>query len=59
LRFNLDKSIAVWRRSLEYNRACLAGDLDELEQHIRDQVAGFVAGGLSLEQAFAIRWWRS
>jgi len=51
-RFDLEKALAAWRRSLEYNRAFSADDLDELEQHVRDQVAGLVAEGLTEEAAF-------
>ncbi|HMB92407.1 MAG TPA: ABC transporter permease [Rhodothermales bacterium] len=51
--FDLDKALAAWRRSLEYNRTFTADDLDELEQHLRDQVAGFVAQGLNEKAAFA------
>ncbi|HMB92408.1 MAG TPA: ABC transporter permease [Rhodothermales bacterium] len=51
--FDLNKALAAWRRSLEYNHAFTSDDLDELEQHLRDQIAGLVRGGLSEEQAFA------
>ena len=51
-RFDLEKALAAWRRSLQYNRAFTADDLDELEQHLRDQVAGLVALGLNEEAAF-------
>jgi putative ABC transport system permease protein len=52
-RFDLDTALAAWRRSLEHNRTFTADDLDELEQHLRDQVAGFVAQGLSEKAAFS------
>ena len=51
-RFDLDKALAAWRRSLEHNRAFSRDDLDELEQHLRDQVAGVVAEGVEEEVAF-------
>jgi hypothetical protein len=38
-RFDLDKALSAWRRSLEYNRTFSLDDLDELERHVRDQVA--------------------
>ena len=50
--FNLDKAIAAWRQSLRYNRAFTADDLDELAQHVRDQVAALVAEGSAVEAAF-------
>ena len=51
-RFDVTKALSAWRRSLEYNRAFSADDLDELEQHLRDHVAGLVAEGLTEEAAF-------
>ena len=50
--FDLDKAIAAWKRTLIYNRAFLGDDLDELEQHVRDQVEGLRAEGMSVEAAF-------
>ena len=50
--FNIDKALAAWRRSLKHNRAFTPDDLDELEQHLRDQIAGLVALGLNEEAAF-------
>jgi putative ABC transport system permease protein len=51
-RFDLEKAIAAWRRSLEYNPALLREDVEELESHVRDQVRGLVLRGLSEEEAF-------
>jgi putative ABC transport system permease protein len=51
-RFDLEKAISAWRRSLEYNPALLWEDVDELESHVRDQVRGLVLRGLSDEEAF-------
>jgi putative ABC transport system permease protein len=50
--FDLEKAIAAWRRSLEYNSALLREDVDELESHVRDQVRGLVLRGLTEEEAF-------
>ena len=50
--FNLDKAIASWRRTMVYNRAFTDDDLDELEQHVRDQVDGLRAQGLPEQEAF-------
>ena len=49
--FDLDKALAAWRRTLEYDSALRADDLDELEQHLRDQVAGLVGEGLTEKSA--------
>src|SRR5690606_37009489 len=51
-RFDLDTALAAWRRSLTFNATFTADDLDELEQHLRDQVADLVARGRSQEAAF-------
>ena len=51
-RFDLEKALSAWRRSLEYNRAFTADDLDELEQHLRDQVQALVAASMTEEAAF-------
>jgi putative ABC transport system permease protein len=51
-RFDLDKSIAAWRRTLEHLSAMGPEDLDELEQHVRDQVSSLSARGRSKQAAF-------
>ncbi|GAB5518572.1 MAG: ABC transporter permease [Rhodothermales bacterium] len=50
--FNLDHAIAAWRRSLTHNTVFLPDDRAELEQHLRDQIAGLMAQGYSAEDAF-------
>ena len=50
--FNLDAALAAWRRSLEHRRVILDEDLDELEQHLRDQVAFLTARGWAEDAAF-------
>ena len=50
--FDLEKAISTWRRLLKHRRYLLREDLEELEQHVRDQVASLQAHGLSEEQAF-------
>jgi len=50
--FDLEKAIATWRHLLRNNRAFLQEDLDELERHVRDQVAALTAAGLPEEAAF-------
>ena len=51
-RFDLEKAIAAWRRTLVYNRAFLHEDCDELERHVRDQAAALVKRGLTEAEAF-------
>jgi len=50
--FDLELSIAAWRRMLSNNPALVGDDIDELVQHLRDQVAALRAEGLSQEEAF-------
>ena len=50
--FNLDTSIAAWRRTLEHNPVLVGDDLDELEQHLRDQIEALKAEGLTDKKAF-------
>jgi hypothetical protein len=51
-RFHLEHALSAWRRSLAHNRAFTPDDLEELERHIRDQVAGLVYRGMAEEAAF-------
>ena len=51
-RFDLEKALATWRRTLVYNRAFMAEDLDELERHLRDQVSALVKEGIAEKEAF-------
>jgi putative ABC transport system permease protein len=51
-RFDLDKSIAAWRRRYEHDPAFTPEDVRELERHVRDQVQTLVNKGLSEEEAF-------
>lgn len=50
--FDLETSIAAWRRSLETNPAFNAEDVEELERHIRDEVVARVGAGMSAKDAF-------
>ncbi len=50
--FNLEAAIASWRRSLEHRDPILPDDLEELEQHVRDQVAALTDRGLTPRDAF-------
>lgn len=50
--FDLEHAIATWRNSLKHNRTLLPADVDELERHVRDQVAALEQEGLPPEAAF-------
>lgn len=50
--FQLDTAIAAWRNSLQHERYLGHEDLDELEQHIRDQIHHLVLQGRSEKEAF-------
>ena len=51
----LTDRIAEWRARLSpHGSGAGAGDLDGLERHLREQVAGLVTAGLDPEEAFLI-----
>ena len=50
--FRLEPAIAAWRNTLQHERVIQREDLDELEQHVRDQIADLVAKGHSEADAF-------
>jgi len=50
--FKLDTALATWRHQYKYSRSFKGRDLDELEQHLRDQVAYLVSSGSTEEEAF-------
>lgn len=50
----LDTQIAAWRTAMLRSSAVTEADADELEEHLRDQVADLAAAGLSDEEAFLI-----
>ncbi len=51
---DLDTRIDTWRAALLRNRAVSAPDVDELESHLRDQIADLGQAGLNEEEAFLI-----
>ncbi len=51
-RFDLETAIGTWRHIMKNERAMMAEDLDELEQHVRDQTAWLMAEGMTEEEAF-------
>jgi len=51
--FDLERAIDGWRRQMAAGGITAAEVLDELESHLRDDVAEQVRGGAEAEQAFA------
>jgi hypothetical protein len=51
---SLEEQIAHWREYLRHRRAIHATDVQELEDHLRDQVAGLTQAGLAGDEAFLV-----
>src|SRR5215470_14068725 len=51
---SLEEQIDQWRSYLRRRQAIHAVDVAELEDHLRDQVAGLVEAGLSTDEAFLV-----
>lgn len=51
--FDLETSLAAWRHGYQQHHTFSTEDLDELEQHIRDQVDALTASGIAPKEAFA------
>ncbi len=50
--FALEHAIATWRQVMSRRKGLLPEDVDELEQHVRDEVAARVASGEDVERAY-------
>ncbi len=50
----LEEQIARWRSYLRRRQALQPVDVTELEDHLRESIAGLRAGGLSAEEAFLV-----
>jgi hypothetical protein len=50
----LEEQIAQWRGYLRRRRAITGPDVEELEGHLRDQVAGLTGAGLAADEAFLV-----
>jgi hypothetical protein len=50
----LEQRIAEWRIYLRRRQAIHAGDIDELEDHLRDQIGALGDAGLSEDEAFLV-----
>lgn len=51
---HLDTQIGEWRAAILRSRAVEEGDADELEEHLREQIADLEATGLTADEAFLI-----
>ena len=50
--FDLNEEIRKWRRAILENQTCTNSDLDELESHLRDEMAQLQDSSLSEQEAF-------
>ena len=50
----LESQIAQWRGFVERHRAISASDVDEMEDHLREQIADLSASGLSDDESFLV-----
>src|SRR5437016_9330690 len=50
----LEEQIDQWRTYLRHRQAIHTTDIAELEDHLREQVAGLVSAGLATDEAFLI-----
>jgi len=51
---SLEEQISEWRTYLRRHQAIHTPDLEELETHLRDQVAALVESGLAVDEAFLV-----
>ncbi|MFS8637875.1 MAG: permease prefix domain 1-containing protein [Gemmatimonadota bacterium] len=51
---SLESQIDAWRRHLRRSRAFTGRDVEELEDHLREQIASLQADGLSEDEAFLV-----
>lgn len=51
---SLETQIDVWRAHLRRSRAITGSDAEELEDHLREQIASLSAGGLSEDEGFLV-----
>jgi hypothetical protein len=51
---SLEQQIDAWRTHLRRSRAITSSDAEELQDHLREQIASLSAGGLSDDEAFLV-----
>ena len=52
--FDLSKSLHDWEQQLRQGDGCSQDNIHELEEHLREEMAGLVRAGLSSEEAFSL-----
>jgi len=52
--FDLNDSIRCWRSAFSQHEECSAEDVQELESHLREEVAALERSGLSEQEAFSV-----
>lgn len=50
----LEEQIGQWRAYVQRARALEPADVDELEEHLREQIADLSTGGLQDDEAFLV-----
>ncbi len=50
--FDLNREMARWKTLMARSGSCSADEIEELESHVRDETAAFVAAGRPEQQAF-------
>lgn len=53
-KISLEEQIAQWRSYLERRQAIRSVDVAELEDHLREQIAGLTGAGLAADEAFLV-----
>ena len=51
---HLESRIAGWRRYVADRRVISSSDIDEMEDHLREQISEFVSVGLTADEAFLV-----
>jgi hypothetical protein len=52
--FDLNKSLRDWQQQLRQGEGCSHDNIDELEEHLREEMEGLTQVGLSREEAFLL-----
>jgi hypothetical protein len=52
--FNLENTISEWKRRVQQAESVTQDNVDELEEHLREAISGFIQKGLTEEEAFQV-----
>lgn len=52
--FDLNEALRNWQEQMNQGDGCSQDDIDELEEHLREEMAGLLQTGLSSEEAFLL-----